>query len=507
VGTRERVGTYAVLTAADTTLALPLNPGLSDVQLRVESDALPTLLAEIHHLQEYAYLCNEQAASRLLALLLEQRICAAQGVAFKSQKVVNFLIKKLQDGRHQPEGIWGTWPTSTVSPWATVHVVEALMAAEKLGYTSGLDRVALHAYLLHELDESLSESTPTHPYSGYFFSDDDQIRLLKLLHDLGASADYGTYLRRIEATDRHRPPLDHYLALTELRQQLGLSYQLDTLRRYRLRTELGGVSYGDTLRENSYYRYLLTDRVGTTLLAYKLLRHQGGHAAELARIRTYLLGLRGGSYWSSTYEASQILLTIGPDLLVPNSGGKMAQVQLSGSPGLPASPITTFPLALTLPAGASAITLHKQGGLPVYATAYQTRWNPAPQAATAPFTVATTLAGQAGSRVTLPAGQPAELLVTVDVKAEVRYALLEVPIPAGCSYGPPASPTYREVHREYLKHQVGIFIDRLPVGQHTFRVALQPRYRGSYTLNPAKLEMVYFPTKYGRTAGKRVVIN
>jgi hypothetical protein len=506
VGTRERVGTYAVLTAADTTISLPLNPSLGPVQLRVESDALSTLLAEIHHLQEYAYLCNEQAASRLLALLLEQRIATLQDAAFKNQKLVNFLIKKLQDGRHQPEGIWGTWPTSEVSPWATVHVVEALLAAEKLGYAAGLDRPALHAYLLHELDESLSQPTPSHRYTGHFGADDDQIRLLKLLHELGAPANYGTYLRRIEASAPHRARLDRYLALTELRQQLGLSYQLDTLRRYRLPTELGGISYGDTLRESSYYRYLLTDRVGTTLLAYKVLRQQGGHAAELARIRTYLLGLRGGDYWESTYETAQILTTIGPDLLVPGSGGKAAVVQLSGSPVLPAGPVAQFPLALTLPAGTGALTLRKQGGLPVYATAYQTRWNPAPAAATAPFTVRTTLAGQASGRVRLPAGQPAELEVTVDVQADVRYALLEVPIPAGCSYGPPAPTTYRETHREYLKHQVGIFIDHLPAGRHTFQVALQPRYRGSYTLNPARLEMVYFPTKYGRTAGKRVEI-
>jgi TonB-dependent SusC/RagA subfamily outer membrane receptor len=506
VGTRERVGTYAVLTASDTTLALPLDPSLGEVQVRVESDALPTLLAEIYNLQQYAYLCNEQAASRLLALVLEQRIATLQGTAFKHQKIVTFLIKKLQDGRHQPEGIWGTWPTSEVSPWATVHVVEALLAAEKLGYATGLDRPALHAYLLHELDASLSKPTPSHHYTGYFRSDDDQIRLLKLLHDLGAPANYGTYLRRIEATATRRPPLDRYLALTELRQQLGLSYQLDTLRRYRQRTELGGASYGDTLRPGSYYRYLLSERVGTTLLAYRILRQQGGHAAELTRIRTYLLGLRGGGYWSSTYETAQILLTIGPDLLVPGTGGKAAQVQLSGSPALPAGPVSQFPLVLTLPAGTGSLTLHKQGGLPVYATAYQTRWNPTPTAAAAPFTVTTILAGQASGRVSLPAGQPTKLEVTVDVKAEVRYALLEVPIPAGCSYGTPAQANYLETHREYLKHQVGIFIDHLPVGRHTFRVALQPRYRGSYTLNPARAEMVYFPTKFGRTASKRVVV-
>jgi hypothetical protein len=269
---------------------------------------------------------------------------------------------------------------------------------------------------------------------------------------------------------------------------------------------LGGASYGDTLRPGSYYRYLLSERVGTTLLAYRILRQQGGHAAELTRIRTYLLGLRGGGYWSSTYETAQILLTIGPDLLVPGTGGKAAQVQLSGSPALPAGPVSQFPLVLTLPAGTGSLTLHKQGGLPVYATAYQTRWNPTPTAAAAPFTVTTTLAGQASGRVSLPAGQPTELEVTVDVKADVRYALLEVPIPAGCSYSTPAQANYLETHREYLKHQAGIFIDHLPVGRHTFRVALQPRYRGSYTLNPARAEMVYFPTKFGHTASKRVVV-
>lgn len=508
VGTRERLGTFATLTAADTTLRLPLDPSLGEVTLRVESDALPTLLTEIHHLQNYAYLCNEQAASRLLALLLEQRIDTMQGVPFEGQETVYFLIKKLLDGRHQPEGIWGTWPGAQASAWATVHVVEALLAAEKLGYTTHLDRPPLQAYLLHELDESLSKPAPTHQYAGHFRSNDDQIRLLKLLHDLGAPADYGTYLRRIEGLALRRAPLDRYLALTELRQHLGLPYQLDTLRRYRLRTELGGVSYGDTLRGRSpyYYRYLLADQVGTTLLAYRILRQHGGHAAELVRMRTYLLGLRGGGYWRSTYEAANILTTIGPDLLVPGTGGNMAQVELSGSPALPTGPVTKFPLALTLPAGTGSLTLRKQGGLPVYATAYQTRWNPTPTAAAAPFTVTTTLAGQAGSRVALPAGHPAELLVTVDVQAEAHYVLLEVPIPAGCSYGYPAPTNYLEVHREYLKHQVGIFIDDLPVGRHTFRVALQPRYQGAYTLNPAKLEMLYFPTKFGRTASKRVVV-
>jgi hypothetical protein len=40
----------------------------------------------------------------------------------------------------------------------------------------------------------------------------------------------------------------------------------------------------------------------------------------------------------------------------------------------------------------------------------------------------------------LKAGEPAQLLVMVNVKKEAEYIMIEVPIPAGCSYG--TNPTY-----------------------------------------------------------------
>jgi TonB-dependent SusC/RagA subfamily outer membrane receptor len=516
-GTREHLGTFAAIMAPDTTLTLPLNPTLGEVTVHLESDALPTLLAEIRHVQEYAYLCHEQLASKLLALLLEQRIRTARGEEFRGQRAVQALIRKLQQGRPQPEALWGTWPGAAPSVWVSAHALEALLAAEKAGFKIDLDKPQLQARLLRELDERLGAPTPpvvlaaqrrgtaalpTPPNPDA----DEALRLLRVLHQLGTATDYRTYLDRLDRAQPGRRALDRYLASVELRQQLGLPYQLDSLRRYRLRTELGGAFYADTAGRNTYYRYLLPDRVGTTLLAYRVLRTQGGHAAELARLRTFLLGLRGGSYWGSTYEAAQILATIGPDLLGPGGQAATAQVRLAGAPAAEAAgTISKFPFTLKLPA-TGALTLHKTGTLPVYATAYQTRWNPVPTPAAKPFTVTTTLGGQTGHRISLRAGQPAELVVTVDVKAEARYVLLEVPIPAGCSYGPDPARHLLETHREKLRHQTGIFIDRLPVGRHTFRVALQPRYRGQYILNPARAELVYFPTKFGRTGSKQVGI-
>ncbi|MBD2767433.1 carboxypeptidase-like regulatory domain-containing protein [Hymenobacter sp. BT664] len=462
-GTRERVGTFATITAADTTVQLPVNPALGEVTVHLESDALPLLLSEIDHLQRYAYLCNEQAASKLKALLLEQRIRKVQQLPFRGERAVNFLIRKLLTGRHQPEGLWGTWPKSTVSAWVTTHVIEALLDAEKAGFTVKFDRALGQAFLLRELDDHLSEPATVaalkgRPLPGYYHSPDDLIRLLALLHRLGAPADYRTYVARFDRLQAGRQPLDRYLALVALRQQLGLPFQLDTLRRYRLRAQLGGVFYGDTLHASLYYRYLLRDQVGTTLLAYRALRAVGGHDAELARLRTGLLNLRQGGHWISTYETAAILETIGPDLFPEGGPATAARANLSGSLN---QTVTQFPFTATLAASAGPLTLHKQGPLPLYATAYQSRWNPTPAPVSAAFAVRTELAGQTGTRVVLRAGQPAQLLVTVDVKAEARYVLLEVPIPAGCSYGEPARPNSLETHREYLRHQTGIFIDYL----------------------------------------------
>ncbi|UOR06651.1 carboxypeptidase-like regulatory domain-containing protein [Hymenobacter aerilatus] len=511
-GTRERVGTFAVLTAPDTTLTFRLNPALGTATVRLESDPLPVVLREIEHLQQYAYLCNEQMASRLKGLLLQQRILTWQGQPFRAERNVNYLIRRLLEGRHQPEGLWGTWPKSEVSAWATLHVVEALLAAQQQNYTVKLDRAALRQYLLRALDEEFAAADARRAAGaaaytgGYFRTLPDRLRLLQLLHQLDASVDYRTYLDRL-AREPHtgRQPLDQYLLLTELRQQLHLPYQLDSLRRYRLATQLGGVWYADTLRTSTYYRYVLNDRIGTTLLAYRVLRAEGGHAAELQRIRTYLLQQRGASgYFGSTYETAQVLETIGPELLPTGAAPLAAQVQLQGALN---QEVRQFPFEVQVPAGAEPLVLRKQGLLPVYATAYQSFWNAKPTATAAPFTVTTTLAGQAGSRIALRAGQPAELVVTVDVRAEARYVLVEVPIPAGCSYAPDKAPGNSfEVHREYLRHQTGIFIDRLPVGKHTFRIALQPRYRGQYTLNPARAELVYFPTRFGRSASKQAVV-
>ena len=107
----------------------------------------------------------------------------------------------------------------------------------------------------------------------------------------------------------------------------------------------------------------------------------------------------------------------------------------------------------------------------------------------------------------LNAGKVAQMVVDVNVKKKGDYIMLEVPIPAGCSYDDKKQPYSNfEVHREYFKEKVSIFCESLLVGNYKFTIDLQPRFTGSYHLNPCTAELMYFPIFSGRNEMKKINI-
>jgi uncharacterized protein YfaS (alpha-2-macroglobulin family) len=116
--------------------------------------------------------------------------------------------------------------------------------------------------------------------------------------------------------------------------------------------------------------------------------------------------------------------------------------------------------------------------------------------------------GQKVNNGILLRGEEAKLTIDMAVNADAEYVMLEVPIPAGCSYGTKVQPNYdsKEVHREYFRDRTVIFFQNLPKGNYTVNIALQPRFSGTYTLNPAKIEQMYFPVFNGHNVVKRVQV-
>jgi len=193
-----------------------------------------------------------------------------------------------------------------------------------------------------------------------------------------------------------------------------------------------------------------------------------------------------------------------PDLLIGKQKPEPPAITLSGDKN---ETITVFPYTATLSAGAP-LTINKTGVLPVYITGYQQFWNKQPVKVSKDFTVDTWFE-KAGNKTThLNGGEPVNLQAEVTARADADFVMVEIPIPAGCSYESKEQPYWgAEVHREYFKNKVSIFCRKLKQGTYKFTIKLMPRYGGNYTLNPAKAEMIYFPVFYGREDLKRVTIN
>jgi uncharacterized protein YfaS (alpha-2-macroglobulin family) len=97
------------------------------------------------------------------------------------------------------------------------------------------------------------------------------------------------------------------------------------------------------------------------------------------------------------------------------------------------------------------------------------------------------------------------MTIEINAVSDADYVMIEVPIPAGCTYKEKQQADWN-VHREYLRNAVVLFAERIAKGSHTYSIELEPRYSGVFTINPAKVSLMYFPTFFGRNEVKRISI-
>jgi Bacterial Alpha-2-macroglobulin MG10 domain len=124
--------------------------------------------------------------------------------------------------------------------------------------------------------------------------------------------------------------------------------------------------------------------------------------------------------------------------------------------------------------------------------AYQKSWNSLPKLKKDDFEIATHFQSE-GNTLDLEAGKEYKLLVGLSVKKMMSMFMINVPVPASCSYVDKRSGNKYEVHREYFKNETAIFCKNLPIGNHKFEIHVIPRFKGIYNLNAARIEMMYFP--------------
>jgi len=477
-GLERSEGQFFVL-ESDTSITIQLPEKQGPVHIYARADLLDVLREDIGWLMRYEYDCNEQMASKLKALLSDEQVAAWLEQPFRHKQEVQKLIHRIEKNRND-RGLWGWWNRSATSTWISIHILEALAQARSKGYkVEELPRKAVEE-VIWELENGQTKNAR-------------KLELLAMLSAFGQKIDYSAYLPFIEK-DTLLNVYDRF-RLIGLQQRHGLPWQRDSLLRYQRETMFGNVFFSDSATLNQPWR----GHLPLTLMAARILQRDSAAAPDLQRrIRNYLLEQRQSVQWWNTYQRAQWLEFFMETWSKNAKALQAPRLELSGAVQ---ESIGKFPYERQLPPGGE-LTLRKTGDFPVYFTTYQRYWDDDARADSTYFKVHSFFDALSGD--TLKAGTPVKLVAEVTVFRESPYLMMELPIPAGCSYESKPVNYRKETHREYFKHKTSIFCERLGIGTHRFEVELTPRYTGSYQLNPAKVELMYFPVFQANAAGRRV---
>ncbi|MCT4587414.1 MAG: carboxypeptidase-like regulatory domain-containing protein [Carboxylicivirga sp.] len=475
-GSFDNVGHFTALDK-DSTFTWKLNPAY-DTQITLLSNPVDILLNESVYLRNYSYLCNEQAASKLIGLLTEQKIKQSKGEKFKHENEVKKLIKRLEKSKNR-DHMWGWWPGNPTSEWVSAHVMKALLLAQNKGYEVKIDAEILGRQMLTNFQTCES--------------DHQRLSILYTLSTLNYKADYKTLTERI---DRQFFSFSDTLKWHLIRKKAGIKDNISKLVNQCDSTLYGSIYWG----EESFH--ISNNRINNTLLMYQLIKDKPEYQHLIPAIRNYFFEERKNGYWRNTYYSSSLLYSLADDFIALTNTSKGNNNSINIIYNNTSTDIEQFPYMATIQS--DSLTINKSGNQTVFVGAAQRIFNPAPEAKEDLFKITTSWKDNDQLTSTLSTGKEYALIVDLEVKKDAEYLMLEIPIPAGCSYVSKPGADWRESHREYYKEKVNIYFQNLQPGQHQLEIKIAPRFSGSFTINPAKMESMYFPTLYGRNKTKRI---
>jgi alpha-2-macroglobulin len=496
-GTLRANGTLSVLKNNDE-VRLQAQKGMV-VKMEIFDNPLDLYAGDVRYLLHYRYDCNEQLASKLIGLLNHKLLTRYEGKTFRYDKDVNRIIQRLLKNQNS-EFLWSWWDVSpNTSYWMSAHILHALKAAKDAGYAVNLDlaNVVRKATYKYEFLDQVSMA---------------DVQVIHALAMWGAKVDYERYVRILDnhihyndsVAREHRKRyrympyslLNEKLLLLEIRQLQRLPFVRDSMLRYKKQTVLNEVYFSD----DRPARYWYTGDLSSNAVAYRIISRDSTLKDLSTAMQMYFLSLRRKGSWN-TYEASNVLMSILPDLIAQGSTKKVpASVSLAGKVN---AQIQEFPYKLELNAG-EQLHIRKETGLPLYYMQYTEERVTTAQAGTDAFRIRT-----AFNERSLKAGKPAILKATIEVKRDARleHVMIEIPIPGGCSYADKRQfDNHIETHREYFKDRTVIFCENMTAGTYVFQVQLLPRFTGKYYVNPAQVSLMYFPVINANTGMEKVKI-
>ncbi|MEO5942957.1 MAG: carboxypeptidase-like regulatory domain-containing protein [Ferruginibacter sp.] len=478
-GIEEAIGNFWVL-QNDTTIDFKSSPLNTEFNIYAQNNTLDVLLQELDHLKEYPFACMEQTASKVTGLAMEKKIKAQLKQPFKDQRILDKLISKIQKAQLF-DGGWAWWENGKANLYITNYVANALLQFRSDPLIETNIRNAF-LYLQNQLQ---------------FLNRSQALATLSTLSEGKHEMNYKELLDKMPFDSLSQHEQWQYVKI-EQQQQLNYQQELKKLFDKKTETILGGMHWG----QNNYSWY--SNDIATTVIAFNVIKNDSSYRQFTLPVIQYFLEKRKNGYWANTVESATIVNAILPSILEKQSSfSQPAKLTFTGDTSFV---INKFPYKLAIKNSVVRnISVHKTGGGLTYLTAYQKIFNPLPQPVEDKFIIETSFQRNSRTVTSISSVEKIKMIVKVNVLKDADYVMLQVPIPAGCIYSNKNNKDW-SVYKEFYKDREILFIESLPKGEHEYEIELEPRYNGTYTLNPAKAELMYYPVFYGRNAMKKISI-
>lgn len=490
--------------------------GSAKLELKIapRDSALPDILDSLRTLIEFPHGCVEQTMSRFLPALevsesLEELGCSKAEFMPKFDKICEAGVKRLCNFQNKNGG-WGWFSNDKAKSFMTAYVVYGLSRAKALGVhvDAGVIKAGVKFLQNHYGQEkrqdmrafmlfALAQAGCPHEQAG-------EVLQQKL-------SPYGQSLLTLAL---------HKAGQTKLAEQ-SLSKLLA------MKTDSGEDCFFET--KNWFYKWESVN-IESTAFALRAISTLNPKHPSLKKIVHWLMAQRKLGQWRSTKDTAAAILALIRTML--NTKGRRQSQLLGLSRSLNEKKSEALSTVIKLNGGRTRqLTLDpsnpslvnarclfgnkflKQGQNTLSISALKKPKEPMKITSVLRYKRATKSAAVQGPLAlniewpkALKVGSEDIVNVTVDVKYDCDYVMINIPIPAGCQIVHNSGKgQFAEFEARY--EQALFFVDRLPKGQHKFSFQLKSRTAGEFTILPARAELMYNTKLKTRGVSQRVTIS
>jgi uncharacterized protein YfaS (alpha-2-macroglobulin family) len=551
--TTEAFATYGVVDSGATAQPVAMPDGVftqfGGLEVTTSSTALQGLTDAVLYLVHYPYDCNEQRASRILAIASLRDVLAA----FKSKDLPGPAtleasmvadMKKLKSYQGW-DGGWGFWEPSEEWPFISIHVAHALARAAAKGYAVDKEMREKAERWLEGVEYHIpywyppSARRPLEAYALYvrrLLGHADAAKARRLIEDYG-----GVDKMDLEAVGWVWP------TISEDRASQAQNAAIRTLVANRV-SETAGTAHFVTSYGDGDYLLLHSDRRADGVLLEATIIDQP-QSDLIPKLVKGLLAHRTAGRWSGTQENAFVLLALDqyferyekvtPDFVARVwLGDRYAGDHAFRGRSTDYAEIDV-PMSFLAEVKRGDLTLAKEGAGRLY---YRMGMKYAPTNLRPPptdqgFTVTRTyepvdedgdVRRDAAGVWHVKAGKKVRVRVTMVAPDRRYHVALVDPMPAGFEVMNPALAVTGEIpkdpkaqssgdpywywHSTWYEHQnmrderVEAFASLVWEGVHEYVYTARATTPGTFVVPPPKAEEMYSPEVFGRGAGDSVVV-